>query len=275
MEGITLTDSATILLAVIGVIQAVVLIEQKNQTRIALIAEYRQLWREYRLEWGNIIFIGRNDGEYYQVVNGKRLQELLEDVKKYTSSAPTIWARESAQKVFGFLGEVSTRLLQGHMHVSDIYPILGTEFLRQSKPLRQLLEPCPKNELLINLNTEKHLLIRDEIQDWLIYHDGLRRRCLILMDLLWAEAVRLEDLPPDEIQNAADAKKITGKLNRKRIFKEAYRLNGLEKFWIAIKLSQFLKRSEFFSFFNWLGIKKKRLNYLKAIWMNRILRNNE
>jgi hypothetical protein len=110
------------------------------------------------------------------------------------------------------------------------------------------------------------------MQDWLIYHDGLRRRCLILIDILWAEAVRLEDLPPSDIRSAADAKIKTGKLNRRRLFNETIRLNGLKKLFLAMNLSRFLKRTEYKSFWNLKGLKKSRLDNMEKNWTKRLLR---
>ena len=268
----TLTALATILLVAVGLAQVFVLISQKRQTRIALISEYRKLWNECLKYYGNIVFIGRNTDEYYQIVDEKRLQELKSELEVFSLSVPTVWARESVQKVCGLLSEISTRILQGHLKVSETYPIFGTEFLRQSRPLRQLLEPDYKHYFSAESENKNHKLIRKEVQDWLIYHDGLRRRCLILIDILWAEAVRLEDLPPLEMKSGADAKKVSGKKNRKRIFKEIFRLNGITKILLAFKLSRFLKRAEYYSILNRNGIKKKDLSSKNKNWTKRILR---
>lgn len=268
-----LTAIATVLLVIVGLAQMLVLISQKRQTRIALTAQYRQLWNNCKRHWGNVIFIGREEGEYYQVLDDITINELKKKTKWHSFDTPSIWALESIQNLCGILGEISTRVLQGHLKISDVYPIFGTEFLRHSRPLRQLLEPDSENPYFNEKLDDSHKLIRNEIQDWLIYHDGLRRRCLILIDLLWAEAARLEDLPPSDMKSAADAKKITGNLNRKRIFQEINRLNGLSKLFLAFKLSRFLKRAEYYSIFDLIGIKKKRLSKLDEIWTKRLLRN--
>lgn len=179
---------------------------------------------------------------------------------------------ESIQKVCGTLGEISTRVLQGHLKVADIYPIFGTQFLRQSRTLRQLLEPDYKNAYQTDETTEQHKCVRNEIQDWLVYHDGLRRRCLILIDLLWAEATRLEDLPPYDVKSAADAKRHTGKLNRRRVQQEILKLNGRTKLFLAFKLSRFLRKAEYSSWSNWSGINEKQLSNLDEKWTKRLLR---
>lgn len=268
-----LTAIATVLLVLVGLVQIFVLFSQKKQTKIALTEQYRQLWNSLKKYWGNVVFISRENGEYYQVLDEISINTLKAETAKHRLDTPTIWALESIQKVCGTIGEISTRVLQGHLNISDIYPIFGTQFLRQSRPLRQLLEPEYKNFYQTNETTEEHKRIRTEIQDWLVYHDGLRRRCLILIDLLWAEAVRLEDLPPDEIQSGADAKKKTGGLNRKRVFEETIRLNGIVNIFHAIKLSRFLRKAEYSSWINWTGIKKARLTNLGKEWTNRLLRD--
>ncbi|WP_299758269.1 hypothetical protein [uncultured Pontibacter sp.] len=268
-----LTAIATALLVLVGLVQIFVLFSQRKQTRIALTEQYRQLWNSLKKHWGNVVFIGRENGEYYQVLDETSINALKEEVTKHRLDTPTIWALESIQKVCGTLGEVSTRVLQGHLKVSDIYPIFGTEFLRQSRPLRQLLDPEYSNSYHTDETTEQHKHIRAEVQDWLVYHDGLRRRCLIIIDLLWAEAARLEDLPPDDVRSAADAKTHAGKFNRRRVFKEALRLNGITKVFHALSLSRFLRKAEYSSWSNWTGINEDRLSSLNNEWTKRLLRD--
>lgn len=268
-----LTAIATVLLVLVGLVQIFVLYLQKKQARIALTEQYRQLWHSLKKYWGNVIFIGRENGEYYQVLDDVAINNLKIEIEKHRLGTPTIWALDSIQKVCSVLGEISTRILQGHLNIADIYPIFGTQFLRQSRPLRQLLEPEYQNSYQTNETSEQHKYTRTEVQDWIVYHDGLRRRCLILIDLLWAEAVRLEDLPPYDTQSAALAKDKTGSLNRKRIFDETIRLKGIINIYQAIRLSRFLRKAEYSSWKNWRGIKKARLTNLDEEWTKRLLRD--
>lgn len=274
MTNETIVALTSILLVITSVAQIVILVIQNRQSRLHLIAEYRERWRNAHKNWAEIVFIGRDANEYYQVVDQVTLNELILLREQSSLSAPTIWARDSTQTICGLLNEVCLRILQGQLYVSDAYPIFGTEFLRHSRPLRNLFDKESSKRTFYGSENDKHLEIQNEVRNWLIYHDGIRRRCLILIDLLWAEATRLEDLPPDDIRSAADAKKNTGNLNRLRVFNETYRLNGIFKLFLACKLYYFLFYAEYRSGINRIGIKKGRLEKLDYNWTDRLLSNN-
>lgn len=273
MENNTITLLISIILAIAGIVQVFALYTQNSQTRLQLINDYTKRWRECQENWRQVVFIGRDPEEYYNIVNEQTLDLLVEAIQKNRLDFPTIWARESTQIVCGLMSEVCLRILHGQLYVSDAYPIFGTELLRQSKPFRKLLESEYKTFKTLEPFDIKHQNIRKEVQDWLVYHDGIRRRCLIIMDLLWAEAARLEDLPPSDMRSAADAKYRSGKLNRTRIFKEVYKLKGICSVNLAIRLYYFLYHAEYRSIYNWIGIRKKRLDNLESAWTKRLLFN--
>jgi len=271
-QEITLLISIT--LTITGILQVFALFIQNRQARLQLVNDYRMRWHKYRENWGHVVFVGRDPDEYYQVVNEKSLELLNKFVEESRSDIPTIWARESIQNVCGIMSEICLKILQGQLKISDAYSIFGTELLRQSLALRKLLESeykaYPRKHIEI-----RHSNIRKELQDWLVYHDGIRRRCLILIDLLWAEATRLEDLPPSDIRSAADSKCKNGKLNRNRVFREVTRLNWYWKISLAIKLYCFLYHAEYKSIYNWIGIGKKKLTRLESEWTKKLLINYE
>jgi len=264
------TALATVVLALIGISQIFVLILQSRQKKIEFIEDYRKQWFSYKKDFGVVIFIGRDEREYYQVVNKKTLDIFSKEVKNSNCTEPTIWALDSTRNIFTLLNDLSIKILKNQINISDIYSLLGTQMLRHSKPLRVLLD---KHHITIDskLNSDEHNMIRNEIQDWLTYHDGIRRRVLILIDLLWAEAVRLEDLPPYDIESAANAKKETGSLNKERVFKECIKLNGFLSFFHAKKLAYFLKHAEYYDICFNIGVKKERLDYLDKKWTEYLL----
>lgn len=275
MDNTTYTAIATGLLVLIGFAQVFVAYAQKRQTSIAIASEYRKRWIESREHWGRVIFIGRDLGDYYQILDEIAVQRLKKEVEASTNHSPTVWALHSSQIVCGILGEVSLRVLQGQISVNDAYSIFGSELLRQSRPLRILLDNEYASYSLDGAINEKHDFIQTEVQDWLHYHDGLRRRCLILLDILWAEGVRLEDMAPYDIKMAAEAKVKTGKLRRNRIFDEAYRVNMniLSGVVAGLRLYCLLLISEYKSIWNPFGVKRSRLKKLEFAWTTRLLRD--
>ncbi|ASU41347.1 hypothetical protein hmeg3_09670 [Herbaspirillum sp. meg3] len=261
------TALATGLLAFIGVAQIGILVAQRRQSQLELIEQYRRRWYETRKDWGAIIFLGRDDGDYYQVVDAGTIKKFVVERDDASPYGPTIWALDAARAVFTSLSDIGTRILQGQLHIRDVYPIFGTELLRHSYPLRALLD----NGYVEQRASAAHLKVRTEIQDWLVYHDGIRRRCLILIDLLWAEAARLEDLPPLDLQHAADAKARTGKQNKRRLWVECVRLNGIRGLYLASRLARSLRHAEYRRLGSRIGIDKERLQSLDEEWTKRLL----
>lgn len=270
-----ITALATGLLVLVGVAQVFVLIAQKRQQRLELAETYRKRWQESLEDWAAVVFIGREAGAFYQVAGKDQLERLTANVNGSDLCSRDVWAVSSIRNVSSIMSDVSLRILQGQLSVSDAYPIFGTELLRHSHALRALLDPphCQPHYGRLGPDDEqrKHDNVRLHLQEWLIYHDGIRRRCLILIDLLWAEAARLEDLPPDELKSAADAKRRTGSLNRSRLAAEYIRLRGRLRFCHRRKLLSFLGHAEYRKFPRQKGLSAKRLQKLKAQWTERLL----
>jgi len=185
-----------------------------------------------------------------------------------------MWALQPVASVAGLLSDVCLQIMYGQLSVADAYAIFGTAFLRQAQPFRFLLDPLlDASKVDEGHEIDAHTQLQAEIQDWLVYHDGVRRRCLILIDLLWAEAARLEDLPPDDLRQAADAKLVTGGLNRSRVYQEVLRLRGPLAFVHGAKLRLFLRHAEFRHGLRRNGLRDERLRELEAAWVCRILRD--
>lgn len=270
MDSNTVTALATALLTIVGFTQIKILITQNRQSQLGLIEEYRKRWLESRRYWGIVIFIGRDEDAYYQVVQEEVVEGFVLLRNKANLHSPSVWALDSARIIFTILSDICIKVLKNQLNISDVYPIFGTELLRSSKPLRSLLDNgyC---EIDYQWDSDEHRLIRREVQTWLIYHDGIRRRCLILIDILWAESTRLEDIPPYDIKNAAEAKIKSGKLNRERLYNECIQLNGKLNILTALKLAKFLKHSEYQVTCSKIGINKNKLKKLEKEWTDRLL----
>lgn len=273
------TALATGLLVLVGLVQACVLVGQRRQQRLDWVELYRRRWAEIYKDWGTVVFLGRRYGSYYQVAQLEALRQLEVASLKGDDEIALVWAREAARNVCELLSDVCIRILQGRMLVSEAYPIFGTGLLRNSAPLRALVDHrfqagflSAYGRLGPTKEEYRHDNIRSEVQTWLCCHDGIRRRCLILIDLLWAEAARLEDLPPNDMLIAAESKNLTGYQNRTRLFREVLRLNGPVAWLRAFRLAGFLRYSEYKRAPWTRGLTKKRLSSLEKEWVQRYLR---
>lgn len=276
MSDVEMTALATVLLVLVGGAQVIILFGQRLQQRLDWSEIYRRRWIELQKDWATVVFIGRGSFEYYQVAHPDYLKELRKASMMDSNGVASSWALSSVRNVCGIMSDLCSRVLQGQIKVQEIYPIFGTELLRQGAPLRTLLDGQSEHLKCYGARgpTEeeaKHDDLRREMITWLACHDGIRRRCLILIDLLWAEAARLEDLPPYELAAAANSKLVTGRLNRERLKAEVYRLNG----WLGWKNSIYLVN--YFGYAEWKkckwsrGLSEKRISELDEKWVNRYL----
>jgi len=277
MTDAELTALATILLVAVGAAQVIILSGQRQQQRLDWAETYRRRWTELQGDWGTIVFLGRRAKDYYQIAHHNKLKELRVALLSTDNDVASSWAHASVRNVCGMLSDLCSRVLQGHIKVEEIYPIFGTELLRQGAPLRTLLDGRSEHlrcygSLGPTDQEMKHDHLRSEITTWLVCHDGIRRRCLMMIDLLWAEAARLEDLPPYELIMAADAKSSSGHLNRARISDEVRRLGGWGSWRRSRLLAKFLRHAEWRQFPWTRGLSKKKMNKLGEEWTQRYVK---
>ena len=268
------------LLVLVGLAQVMMLINQKRQNQLALLQEYRNRWNAYRKHWAIVIFVGRYEDEFYQVADSKLQLELTKLVNKNSKNSHDIWALESISYVCNTLSDVCLRVIQGQLDIKDVYPLFGSELLRHSRPLRVLLDvyyesvyySTAHNGPRYSNKLSNHEQVRRELQSWLIYHDGIRRRCLILIDILWAEATRLEDLSPSDIEIAANAKQDSGsgKKSRVRLAKEIRTINYFFPAYRLFKLTTHLRNSEFKKYTWQVGIDRRKLAEREKQWSDMI-----
>jgi len=269
-SSIIFTAYATGILALIGLCQIFILMSQRTQLRLDWAETYRKRWSEIRIDWSKVIYFGHSSGDFYQIATLEVIAEIDKMKAESRNNARDIWALEPAIRVFNELNDICLRIMQGHLRIGDAYPILGTEFLRQSAAMRSLLD-YEYSFHQRNSNDKEHASVQRSIRLWLSCHDGIRRRCLILIDMLWAEAVRLEDLPPEDIKSAADAKKITGKDRKRRLKEEIIRLDGYSSLLRSFFLVYFLQHAEYKKKKFSRGIDPIRLKKLEELWLDRYL----
>lgn len=262
------TAIATTALVITGYYQVQILCTQRRQTELELIEKYHQRWVKADKAFKVVIYIGRDENAYYHITDQKHFRELIEKDKK---AHRFIQVLDASKYIFELLNDLCLKVLQKQLSIQDIYSIFGTTLLRHSCPLKVLLDYTDTNPERSNKTDPTHYEARKEVQEWLVYHDGVRRRSLILIDLLWAEAARLEDLPPSDLAKAAEKKQVTGRINRKRLYDECNRLK-LPKTQ-RIRFTSFLRHAEYKKWYCYKGLTKARLKELDHEWNARLLKN--
>jgi len=94
-----------------------------------------------------------------------------------------------------------------------------------------------------------------------------------LIDLLWAEGVRLGDICPSDIKNAAKVKIYTAKKINNRLSAETKKVNNSMCLIRIPKLKSHLKHSQYRKFFWENGIDEVELNEREKKWVTMILRD--
>lgn len=262
-----ITSASTVALAFLGYLQYRILKTQSRENQISLIEELRMRYNEKYEAFGILVFIGRDPGDYYQILPDRKYREIQKLISTIRIGSNAIWAVESAKSFFSYLSSISAYILQNQLNIQDVYHLFGTQLLRQSLPLKVLLDDV-RND---TVNNQRHKWVMNFIQDWLKYHDGIRRRSLILLDLLWAEGARLGDLPPYDLEAAALIKLKTGKLNKKRIIEEYKKLNSSVLPFSGYKFSCYLKYAEFRKYKVSRGLEYERIEENKNRWIEKLL----
>ncbi|MBE7213798.1 hypothetical protein MK852_02755 [Shewanella benthica] len=260
----------TAMLVLVGIVQLKMLSSQKKQNQLSLLQDYRKRWFDSKEHWSKLIYVSRFNEDYYQVASEKLIAELNELQKEQSMSRPTTWALESVRIVSSLLSDICIRILQGHLEIKDVYPIFGSELLRQSRPLRVLLDVYYPEDYY-PYEDRQHVCIRREAQTWLVYHSGIRRRCLILLDLLWAEGVRLDDLCPSDIKSAAKAKKHSHEKVVKRLEKEVKSVNNSPSLLKIRCLKSHLRHSTYRKIFWENGLDEVELDEREEKWTKVLL----
>jgi hypothetical protein len=120
------------------------------------------------------------------------------------------WPAEMYRTPLELLALISSYVLQGRVGPRVVYDVLGAELIRNSASLRYAVDVSPI------------------VTYYLGSYPGVRRRVLMLLDLMWAEAAARGDLAPLEAQTARSTKREfgSGDRNRRRLRREARRIGS-------------------------------------------------
>lgn len=153
------------------------------------------------------------------------LEERYETLLEHMSGTRPEWPEAFYREPLGLLAVVCSYVLQGRLSARLAYDVLGEDLIRNSASVRYAIEVSP------------------EVTYYLHNHPGIRRRVLLLLDVLWAEAAARGDLSEDEGRTARATKAVyrSGVRNRRRLRREARRFGNL---WRMIVLDWRLTAAE-------------------------------
>lgn len=242
------------LASVVALSQFFFIRRQSHREQVLLLRDLSASWNNLRGAWDRAILLARGPDDHY--VNASDADKAA----VASGDDEVVRAHEvSAQDVIRFLASIAMLVLDGKLKPSTAYAALGTEVVRNSRPLRTLTEHHPPPAawamtIYIEQEWMEHDRPRsDALRFWASYHVGTKRRLDIILDILWAQAVRLRDLPMYDVAMAAEVKELfdTGRRNRDRSSIEAWRLR---RPYVAIRLRRLLRAAEYRSITNPFGV---------------------
>lgn len=272
MDESTVSAIAGVGLLVASAIQIVTLRAEGRRHEAELVATLHRSWERLAGAWGYCILLGRLPGDYYNMVTIEEQDEFGEAAARYhrTGERNHIRRYDTAMKeALQFISNCGSHILTGRLSIEAAYSVFGSEFLRQSRPLRVIVDQSYSP----NYGSDAEKLVLRHEQDWCFYHPGVRRRVLILVDLLWAEAARTQDLAPQDLMTAAEAKRNhgTGGTNRVRLSTECRNVGvAAYRRWYLVR---FMRHAEY-RVRPWnRGLNETVLRRDDAAWVRKLLRD--
>lgn len=186
--------------AAIALSQAWLLYAQARQARVTLCTSVADLWQKNIDSWRVMIAVAMGGtNNFYAPMLAPSEEEKVTELKKRLDgpiqpgfSQEQLWLSDHCRRALGTIALVAELVLSGRVSPADAYAILGLDLARRSRPLRDVL--FMKSEIWLNIDT-------------MGTQRGARARILALVDLMWVEAARRDDLPPWTLERAAEIKR--------------------------------------------------------------------
>lgn len=265
--------AATVGLLILAAGQFALLRRQARREEVLLLAQLIERWNSLQSDWERLILIARGPSSYYLISptdDTARYRDLLaarldeartpgDHSRWLTVSHELHIYRRAAEACLRFFATTCLLVLNARLTSELLYAVFGTELPRNSGAIRALLDYPDQDPDSLGFDltdftgagdSPDQAAMRAEetmrfiARDWVGYQPGIRERVLILIDILWAEAAKREDLNGRDLILAAEVKRKlqTGARNRRRVRRAAARgghpIRGL-------KLSRLLRSSEF------------------------------
>lgn len=224
----------SIVAALIAINQTWLIYVQARQARVEQCNNVADLWQGSRDSW-RIMIGAAMRGSFYSpmlTLEEDRKVRAVAEGAQGEFAQDQIWLSDHCRTALGALSLASDLVLSGRLIPSDLYVILGLDLARRSRALRDVL--FMNNPIFTHVDTMHP-------------QRGQRERILALVDLMWAEAARRDDLSPWALERAAEIKRSgTGKIARKRMMTQctAVRSRPFTK-WRLGHLLAYAERNDF------------------------------
>lgn len=224
--------------ALILLTQVAVMARQRRLLVAETMSSIRAEWRALRSAWLVTVAIG---GSMYveideQVIARYPSAQKIRDAHEETGSV-TLWRglfkggppspelTQAVRDTLEFLAGIATQVLRGNIAPAVAYDTLGTSVVRNGANLRRVLDEPSRSSYYSR------------------YYPGMRTKVLILLDILWVEALLARDVDKRELQSvkAVKIESGTGARNRRRIAVETVPIGGRVR---AIRLGWYLTQAE-------------------------------
>lgn len=218
--------------------QVVVIRQQRALAELQVVHELREQWQSVHKEWTGFLVLGghfyldipedvadaypvlrhEDVDEYRRLVHFNRRCRSCDEIKSRVtqdefallSQRSLEFPEEFHRLPLGLLATVCAYILRGRVSTGTAYEAFGSDLTRNGSSIRYVTDLAPNSTYYLG------------------YYPGVRRRVLILVDLMWTEAAKRGDLQLLEHAKAADTKRKhrTGLRNRRRLREELRRLRG-------------------------------------------------
>lgn len=260
---------------------------QAQTAEVSLLSELSNRWAAAERNWIKTLLVSRGPTDYYNVAapqETRRYADLLAEwdaLEQRADFSDAYWQdrnhldrriREyelAVSSLVEFLASSSLLVLRGRLTVEGAYAVFGTQVVRNGGALREVLPHAPRHSKFAGPRAAADE-VRWRICDWGTYRPGVVRRVLALVDLLWAEAVRLDDLGPYELASAADAKaRGAGTTCRARVREEVGRAGPpFPSALVKWRLARSLQRAEWQTFWHRRGLDREVIETRQSEWLD-------
>jgi hypothetical protein len=259
----------SILSFIVSLISVRAVFRGNSISEIDILTSLQSGWGDLQEKWWRANLTVYGSDNYYTPGNQELRAEfdrLVEDLSSGTLSQHEAQAAafpwiSAIREIVDYLGNVASYVLTGQLSPGHAYSIFGAPVIRRSRVIRAIIGDRSlstggaSSDRRTYFSGYKPAYYSDEWRmglpsDWVAewmhagQYSGRTERVLCLLDVLWAQAARQQDMYRHDLVTAASVKReyVSGLRNRKRIKRVVRQLGGSGL--LALRLQWHLTRAE-------------------------------